>query len=101
MTYEAAETLCEMRLERYRDLKNWGYEEEAEYVRQQAMWSYLKSVGRNGRHSEDYIAALRKMRTSDFLNCRIRLMIGVLKVSLVLFDAICILYGKRIQASKA
>ena len=96
ITLAKAEELCEMRMMRYRDLKEWGFLKEAEYVKQQAMFSYLKSIGDNGKHSEEYIDYLKGVRDiSSFLHWKIRLMISVLRVSRRLFDVICIAYGKR------
>lgn len=99
MTFDKAEELCEMRMIRYRDLYNWGFLEEAEYVKQQAMFSYLKSVGKKGEHSEEYATYLKKVgHVSKYLHWKIKLMISVLRVSQILFDLICLLCGKRVIA---
>lgn len=96
MTIDRAEELCEMRMLRFKDLDEWGFEEEAEYVQQQAMFSYLKSVGKNGKYSEDYAAFLKGVKhLSPFLERKAKLMIAILRISQALFDAICILLWKR------
>ncbi len=98
MNLDKAEELCEMRMTRYKDLYNWGFLEEAEYVKQQAMFSYLKSVGKHGKYSQEYKAYLKNQERhiSKYLHWKIKLMIYVLRLSQVLFDTICVLYGKRV-----
>lgn len=96
MTINKEEELFEMRMVRYQDLQNWGYKKEAEYVKQQAMFSYLKSIGKNGKHSVENIAYLKEVQPlSQYLGWKAKTMIATLRMSRLIFDAICTIFVKR------
>ena len=73
---------------RISDLLSWGYEEYAQELS-------LSMLIRYGRKEDFLVEVVKKTHSIKPKNWKYRLLLHILSISPTLFDAICILTGRR------
>ena len=97
ITRKAAKDRYELNIQKAKELHLLGYNKKAEYTKQMALWSYLIAEGKHGKYSKeclDYYLNLKNYPV--YFPFKTKMMLFLCQKIPVLFDAICIVSGKRV-----
>ena len=95
-THKANKDMFEMSVERIRMLEEWGYKELADGGWNWPCWTYLVREGRFSEHSAEALEHMRSLPGgADHFSGSRKILYHLLINAPVLFDAICILTGRR------
>ena len=83
--------LREMRLRKISDLSSWGYDD---FSKELAI-SFLVLYGRNDPEASQLVDLIKRGSIPDDFNLKKKMMTTILKFSPTLFDAICVVMGRR------
>lgn len=95
-THKANKDMFEMSMERVHCYEEWGYEEMAYECMRWPCWTYLVREGRNGEHSAEALEYIRNLSGgADNFSGSKKLMYHLLMKAPALFDAMCVVMGRR------